>query len=112
MPASRRLRSWPEGPTKGRPCRSSWKPGASPTNISSACGLPSPKTTWVRPLCRLQRVHVAALAARSEEHTSELQSRENLVCRLLLAEKKKPVTRDDEDTPGSARCRPYVDQDL
>src|SRR5690606_40735312 len=29
--------------------------------------------------------------ARSEEHTSELQSRENLVCRLLL-EKKKEVT--------------------
>src|SRR5690606_38903452 len=28
---------------------------------------------------------------RSEEHTSELQSRENLVCRLLL-EKKKPMT--------------------
>src|SRR5690606_40002411 len=28
--------------------------------------------------------------ARSEEHTSELQSRENLVCRLLL-EKKKTV---------------------
>src|SRR5690606_41574600 len=27
-------------------------------------------------------------AARSEEHTSELQSRENLVCRLLLEEKK------------------------
>src|SRR5690606_24048723 len=29
---------------------------------------------------------------RSEEHTSELQSRENLVCRLLL-EKKKNVTQ-------------------
>src|SRR5690606_41131885 len=29
------------------------------------------------------------LAAESEEHTSELQSRENLVCRLLLAKKKK-----------------------
>src|SRR6202044_359961 len=29
---------------------------------------------------------------RSEEHTSELQSRENLVCRLLLEKKKK--TRD------------------
>src|SRR5690606_41724762 len=26
---------------------------------------------------------------RSEEHTSELQSRENLVCRLLLEKKKK-----------------------
>src|SRR6266511_2746620 len=31
-------------------------------------------------------------AGRSEEHTSELQSRENLVCRLLL-EKKKKKTR-------------------
>src|SRR5690606_40500894 len=30
---------------------------------------------------------------RSEEHTSELQSRENLVCRLLL-EKKKKQRRD------------------
>src|SRR5690606_40571252 len=35
---------------------------------------------------------IAALRAkdgRSEEHTSELQSRENLVCRLLLEKKKK-----------------------
>src|SRR5947209_14640909 len=31
---------------------------------------------------------------RSEEHTSELQSRQYLVCRLLL-EKKKNLTRDD-----------------
>src|SRR5207302_6094173 len=29
---------------------------------------------------------------RSEEHTSELQSRENLVCRLLLEKKKKKKT--------------------
>src|SRR3712207_6910822 len=28
--------------------------------------------------------------ARSEEHTSELQSRQYLVCRLLLEKKKKP----------------------
>src|SRR5690606_14584792 len=34
---------------------------------------------------------------RSEEHTSELQSRENLVCRLLL-EKKKNVRNKDEQT--------------
>src|SRR5690606_41633298 len=34
--------------------------------------------------------HRQALAfLRSEEHTSELQSRENLVCRLLLEKKKK-----------------------
>src|SRR5690606_39708414 len=29
--------------------------------------------------------------SRSEEHTSELQSRENLVCRLLLEKKKQTV---------------------
>src|SRR5215475_8177753 len=31
----------------------------------------------------------APVTRRSEEHTSELQSRENLVCRLLLEKKKK-----------------------
>src|SRR5690606_39927287 len=31
----------------------------------------------------------ALIKPRSEEHTSELQSRENLVCRLLLEKKKK-----------------------
>src|SRR5690606_41043032 len=30
---------------------------------------------------------------RSEEHTSELQSRENLVCRLLLEKKKTPAAK-------------------
>src|SRR5690606_41529852 len=32
---------------------------------------------------------VEGFVDRSEEHTSELQSRENLVCRLLLEKKKK-----------------------
>src|SRR5690606_40226583 len=32
---------------------------------------------------------------RSEEHTSELQSRENLVCRLLLEKKKHILFYDD-----------------
>src|SRR5438046_23594 len=36
--------------------------------------------------------HVSAEPVRSEEHTSELQSLTNLVCRLLL-EKKKTITR-------------------
>src|SRR5690606_41862226 len=34
-------------------------------------------------------VYAPKLSLRSEEHTSELQSRENLVCRLLLEKKKK-----------------------
>src|SRR5687768_17701620 len=33
--------------------------------------------------------------ARSEEHTSELQSRLHLVCRLLLEKKKKKIHRKD-----------------
>src|SRR2546422_2840919 len=37
----------------------------------------------------IQRPH-ASLALRSEEHTSELQSRLHLVCRLLLEKKKNP----------------------
>src|SRR5438270_3008211 len=45
--------------------------------------------------------HVVALA-RSEEHTSELQSQSNLVCRLLLEKKKKtqatgPLLQDQID---------------
>src|SRR3712207_8058242 len=33
-------------------------------------------------------------ASRSEEHTSELQSRQYLVCRLLLEKKKKKTTQN------------------
>src|SRR5690606_41606051 len=36
---------------------------------------------------------VAGTYRRSEEHTSELQSRENLVCRLLLEKKKHSTDR-------------------
>src|SRR5438093_1880023 len=40
--------------------------------------------------------------ARSEEHTSELQSLTNLVCRLLL-EKKKHIERQRDSTHGNVR---------
>src|SRR5690606_40280688 len=35
------------------------------------------------------KIFASGEVKRSEEHTSELQSRENLVCRLLLEKKKK-----------------------
>src|SRR3989449_2373992 len=42
---------------------------------------------------------------RSEEHTSELQSRLHLVCRLLLEKKNKPnereVRNDEPSRPGA-----------
>src|SRR2546427_9171242 len=43
-----------------------------------------------------EQIHCAYAAApgeRSEEHTSELQSQSNLVCRLLLEKKKKKATK-------------------
>src|SRR3989442_5979810 len=47
------------------------------------------------------RQHRGRSTQRSEEHTSELQSRPHLVCRLLLEKKKKiikenTVTQDDD----------------
>src|SRR2546430_6627810 len=47
---------------------------------------------------RLAEVHLH----RSEEHTSELQSQSNLVCRLLLEKKKKPK-KSFKCTNGSRR---------
>src|SRR2546422_2038450 len=40
-------------------------------------------------------LHRAVSTTRSEEHTSELQSRLHLVCRLLLEKKKKRTTHTD-----------------
>src|SRR2546430_15054221 len=64
-----------------------------------------PYTTLFRSSCLLDRPRTGGLdarvprgspalpdrrrSARSEEHTSELQSQSNLVCRLLLEKKKK-----------------------
>src|SRR5688572_31202506 len=45
------------------------------------------------------RFEVCEITLRSEEHTSELQSQSNLVCRLLLEKKKKNGTR---------RARPHT----
>src|SRR2546422_5252386 len=62
--------------------------------IATRIGLAS--RSKVQPLARRFAFTVPQLAAasvvlaRSEEHTSELQSRLHLVCRLLLEKKKKP----------------------
>src|SRR5690606_41650667 len=44
----------------------------------------------------LETVFFPRMGIRSEEHTSELQSRENLVCRLLLEKKKKKTHTDKQ----------------
>src|SRR3989442_8979473 len=64
-----------------RPCSRSTCSNA----VAIASGLPtSSRSAVARP--------PEAIATRSEEHTSELQSRPHLVCRLLLEKKKKKRT--------------------
>src|SRR5438477_6121281 len=53
-------------------------------------------------------LNFAVAQTRSEEHTSELQSHVNLVCRLLLEKKKKPFSpeRPARASIGSIRYLP------
>src|SRR2546429_6302105 len=55
---------------------------------------------------RSRRPRSDSPSTRSEEHTSELQSRLHLVCRLLLEKKKKTSTRPT--TPSSATASTRV----
>src|SRR5260370_28502866 len=58
---------------------------------------------------RLQLGIVAVVPPRSEEHTSELQSHLNLVCRLLLEKKKTPhpdITKPHPPRRSHAPSRP------
>src|SRR2546427_6251919 len=52
----------------------------------------------VPPSSHLRAVSTLVAPGRSEEHTSELQSQSNLVCRLLL-EKKKPRQQGETARP-------------
>src|SRR5688572_31790148 len=52
----------------------------------------SPRTTWRTGGFQSERTRNEGTNARSEEHTSELQSQSNLVCRLLLEKKKVGLT--------------------
>src|SRR2546430_13319376 len=54
--------------------------------------------------------HVAEYGGRSEEHTSELQSQSNLVCRLLLEKKKKhqPASNSVLSKRHRRRIPPHV----
>src|SRR3712207_7589813 len=68
----------PSGPHTGE------RPPTRPLGVTSACSGAGPEGL-LRPLSPSVGRHV--LGCRSEEHTSELQSRQYLVCRLLLEKK-------------------------
>src|SRR5437588_11259207 len=59
-----------------------------PASFAGTASGPRPRMWTVR-LSRTSPMVAANSGARSEEHTSELQSHSDLVCRLLLEKKKK-----------------------
>src|SRR3712207_8838542 len=73
------------------------------TKCSATAVAASPAPTSTRPVSTSWRPYrlttrpptADAAAERSEEHTSELQSRQYLVCRLLLEKKKNKPQRYD-----------------
>src|SRR3989338_9459192 len=75
-----------------------------------------PYTTLFRSCCEVNHAIAAAYSyvlressscsARSEEHTSELQSQFHLVCRLLLVNKSSRPRLPPPDTPRVGTARP------
>src|SRR2546427_9190670 len=62
------------------------------TTLFRSCSPDMVRSVILCPSAQAARGEAAcALGQRSEEHTSELQSQSNLVCRLLLEKKKKKM---------------------
>src|SRR2546429_4849323 len=105
----------PLEPPPDPPPKSPSSPGISPDRMfpeGDCC-------CWIRPLLLLDMIRVPTTPpARSEEHTSELQSRLHLVCRLLLEKKKThhqlnlyatptpPSSSSPSPSPERSRCMP------
>src|SRR3712207_8412638 len=68
------------------------------------CAVHLRRIVWQHPRLRENVLCLATGYRRSEEHTSELQSRQYLVCRLLL-EKKEPPRRHPVRDRGTAHQR-------
>src|SRR2546422_5516008 len=60
-----------------------------PTSIVRTCSAPCAARSERSTAAADETAYTTPITARSEEHTSELQSRLHLVCRLLLEKKKK-----------------------
>src|SRR5258708_8350772 len=84
--------------------RSWWWPGSSCTTSPRRGNLATkaPSATPMAASSSDISSHVLAMS-RSEEHTSELQLPDHLVCRLLL--EKKNIQRPKDDTPTGADDR-------
>src|SRR5258708_23084406 len=84
----------------------SWPPwivrSAKEQRPDSASTLPHLSPAWNRRTCKYRAsrdewILQCRQASRSEEHTSELQSPDHLVCRLLLEKKKTPQQQPHDE---------------
>src|SRR5438445_4191706 len=75
----------------------SWHPA--PTAFGLSLRFPSMLTRvpWWERRFACEALRPLPSTSRSEEHTSELQSRQYLVCRLLLEKKKKEVNENTDN---------------
>src|SRR3712207_7568875 len=106
LPAARAAQTARSLPACMTPSTTSLYPPSPLTETSS--GRPVPAASLARSrACPAYRVGQSSTGtSRSEEHTSELQSRQYLVCRLLLEKKKQDLYTDTDDhstTPGPFR---------
>src|SRR5690349_22421345 len=76
--------------------------------------VPGSRTTAARTRTAVIRPPASAADRRSEEHTSELQSRRDLVCRLLLEKKKTTIIYviTVKQTPYIQNVTPMMNQSL
>src|SRR5207249_11662334 len=110
-------RQLPTSPVSLTPHPSLHSPPSSPTRRSSDlhCARATPPIwCWSTPVICCRAIHLPRTSAamtsasrnrssmRSEEHTSELQSRFDLVCRLLLEKKKRQTGYDHWDLPTTS----------
>src|SRR5207244_7713359 len=72
--------------------RRRWRPTATCWHPSRALPQKRPRTITRRPRPLARYTLNSVVSLRSEEHTSELQSPDHLVCRLLLEKKQKQRT--------------------
>src|SRR2546427_8270058 len=78
-----------------RPPRSTLFPYTTLFRSPTTCGVNATDTVQFDPADRVAgQLSVSENPPRSEEHTSELQSQSNLVCRLLLEKKKTTTIRN------------------
>src|SRR2546421_7514890 len=97
-----------------RPPRSTLFPYTTLFRSTASAGargaIPMPSST---PSSTSRSMRTRTASTRSEEHTSELQSRSDLVCRLLLEKKKKKKKQNTEEAKGQQKniTKPQLKRD-